>query len=63
MPLQPTIRPVPRQPLLPFPDGPTPNQAIWEQLDPLTRQAALSVLARILTGAIAAPIPKEEPRD
>ena len=28
-----------------------------------TRQAALSVLARILTGATAAPAPQEEPRD
>ena len=63
MPLRPKLRAAPRQPLLPFPDAPAPSQAIWEQLDPATRQAALSVLARILTGATAAPTPQEEPRD
>ena len=63
MPQRPTLRLAPRQPLLPFPDAPAPSHAIWEQLDPATRQAALSVLARILTAATAAPSPKEDPRD
>ena len=61
MPLRPTLRPAPRQPLLPFPDAPAPSHAIWEQFDRATRQAALSVLARILTRAAANPT--EDPHD
>ncbi len=63
MPLRPTLRPPPRQPPLPFPDAPAPSHAIRVQLDPASRQAALSVLARILAGAAAAPSPTEDPRD
>ncbi len=63
MPLKPTLRPPPRQPLLPFPDAPAPSHAIRVPLDPASRQAALSVLARILAAAAAAPSPTEDPRD
>ncbi len=54
--------PPPRQLTLTFPDTPAPTVAIWETLDPATRNAALQALARILAQAVLPPR-KQEHRD
>ncbi len=57
-------RPTPprRQLTLAFPDTPAPSEAIWETLDPATRNAALQALARILART-AVPSRSQEPRN
>ena len=51
-----------RQLTLAFPDTPAPTEAIWETLDPATRNAALQALARILAQALL-PSREQEHRD
>lgn len=48
-----------RQLILQFPDTPAPSEAIWETLDPATRNAALQALARILARTAFQPGPQE----
>ena len=56
-------RPKPPRRHLPlaFPDTPAPSEAIWEALDPGTRNAALQAVARILART-AIPSLSQEPR-
>ena len=52
-----------RQLTLAFPDTPAPSEAIWETLDPATRNAALKALARILAQAVLPPREQEHRDD
>jgi len=58
------LPPPPRRQLrLTFPDTPAPTEAIWETLDPATRNAALQALARILAQAVLPPREQENRDD
>ena len=51
-----TLPPPPRRQMaLAFQDTPAPTEAIWETLDPATKNAALQALARILARALPRP--------
>lgn len=48
---------------LALPDTPAPSEAIWEALDPATKQAALHALARLLAGTVRRLDPQEPAHD
>ena len=51
-----TFPPPPKRQLtLLFPNTPAPGEAIWETLDPATKNAALEALARILASSLLRP--------
>ncbi len=59
-----TLPPPPRRQMaLAFQDTPAPTEAIWETLDPATKNAALQALARILAQAILPPREQEQRDD
>lgn len=55
-----TFPPPPKRQLtLLFPNTPAPGEAIWETLDPATKNAALEALARILASSLLRPAAQE----